>query len=287
MMAIFRTSERRMVFDLTGGAAEIVDMGRVGIGGESPIQRRWRAGAKTRNSNTSGAFWVRRKIRRASYSDAATAGDQGCSGKAADDQANRPGLGNSDRSAGPERRLFAETGELHVAVGCSPDGEVEYVHRPVDVAIGTSSGCDALAVSLSPGDVIAGVNRAVSIVVAADAIDVLSCGDVVDMQLPIDRGAAKRRACRLIVADIHHAAIRILAGPARMIEPDRRMPELVQEDSFDVVAVVVNIDRRHILSPGSNLVRPLRADTRHVEDHVAGEGIFEKRTGRSNAESAC
>src|SRR5258707_14712060 len=64
MMAIFRTSARRMVFALTGGAAEIVDMGAGrGVGG-SPERRRCWAGTKTRNSSTIGVRRVRRNLGR-------------------------------------------------------------------------------------------------------------------------------------------------------------------------------------------------------------------------------
>src|SRR4051812_43616856 len=64
MIAIFRTSARRMMFALAGGAAEIVDMwaGR-GVGG-SPERRRFWAGTKTRNSSTIGVRRVRRNLGR-------------------------------------------------------------------------------------------------------------------------------------------------------------------------------------------------------------------------------
>src|SRR5262249_2761483 len=63
-----------------------------------------------------------------------------------------------------------------------------------------------------------------------------------------------------------------------------RMPKFVYEDTFDIVAIVVNIDWRHILSSGGDLVWPLRSNACHIENHVAGERVFEERPWGSNSD---
>jgi len=119
-----------------------------------------------------------------------------------------------------------------------PNLIVGRVDDAVDIRIRAGAAGDCRTLRVAPHGVVGGIDEPIAVEIAANPVHILSGGDVVGVQFVIDGLAAE--GCVLIepIADVHHARVRVVAGPARMIEPDSSVTELVQEQPFEVVAVV-------------------------------------------------